>query len=345
MQADDNDCQRILELIIMSDINSHKKESKKCNEVCDKCTGRCNECNEICDKRKKIKNSFLPVNKELPFFAYGLFKNGELGFHQIKEFVEKIETCEVVGNLLERDGIPLFERGHRTIRGHLIFFKPNQGVSAYNQISKMEPQKIYSWGNIEANKNSSNILVGKKVNKGASLLEYSTEWIGRKDPYFTDAINEVRSILISVDQKSIRFPSFDDDYDHTTQFRLQMAYLLLWSSIERYASLKYCLDGKSIRSTLKQVAQESAFKEGLKTYVKNTRIVFSSNNLGESALDPNNEIESMDYYYAVRSNSTHRGKSVIKDFDILKNSLEELLNIFELMLKESFKFDESFSSN
>jgi len=45
----------------------------------------------------------------------------------------------------------------------------------------------------------------------------------------------------------------------------------------------------------------------------------------------------MDYYYQIRSNTVHRGKSVFHDKKLIEASLKELLAIFRGMLSESFK--------
>jgi hypothetical protein len=281
-------------------------------------------------------------NKDLPFFAYGLFKNGELGFHQIKEYVEKIDYCEINGKLYERDGIPLLdEQGDSYIKGQLIFFKPGENVNAYSRIVGMEPSNVYKWIEIDVDGIYANVLRGVDIDKG-SYFDNKIEWSGRSDPYFSKAIDVISSIQDEWSGKSISFNNFD----YEPQLRLQMAYMLLWSSIERYATLKYKYKG-SIESILKNIDQESAFVDGLKMHVKANRqnkTIYRSFDLDKYKLNPENPTESREYYYQVRCNSTHRGKSAPKDFEILKDSLEELLNIFKLMLDESFKFDESFSS-
>ena len=42
-----------------------------------------------------------------PFFAYGIFRPGQLGFFQLKELVSEItDPSQVVGSLLLRDDLP-----------------------------------------------------------------------------------------------------------------------------------------------------------------------------------------------------------------------------------------------
>ena len=44
-------------------------------------------------------------------------------------------------------------------------------------------------------------------------------------------------------------------------------------------------------------------------------------------------MKSVAYYYQVRSNITHRGKGAVRDYDMLRDSLTELLPIFREVLE------------
>jgi hypothetical protein len=50
-------------------------------------------------------------------------------------------------------------------------------------------------------------------------------------------------------------------------------------------------------------------------------------------VNPNFPEKAVGYYYQVRSNIIHRGKGAVRDFGLLKTSLEELLPIFREVLK------------
>ena len=48
----------------------------------------------------------LPADLELPFFSYGLFQPGQIGFGQIRPLVRETERgWTTPGTLLERDGL------------------------------------------------------------------------------------------------------------------------------------------------------------------------------------------------------------------------------------------------
>lgn len=64
-----------------------------------------------------------PQNIALPFFAYGVFKPGQLSFLQIREFVKEFrDTVSIPGALRLRDGFPLLDREdhQQHVKGSLI---------------------------------------------------------------------------------------------------------------------------------------------------------------------------------------------------------------------------------
>ena len=129
--------------------------------------------------------------------------------------------------------------------------------------------------------------------------------------FFNEGLEEVESIL----NANLKF-----DWDYRALFRLQMAYTLLWTAIERYAGLKYHL-GKNVCEKVFQIAGEDCFVDSLKRNVHGSRSVFNATDLAKSTLDPSDPAKSIRYYYQVRSNSIHRGKAVPRDFRIIKSSL------------------------
>ena len=89
----------------------------------------------------------LPQDLNLPFFAYGAFKPGELAFAQIREYLSS-EPSPVFaeGHLKVRDGLPLFDpNGSGNVRGFLLNFSPETGKLAYEKICAFEPKNIYFW--------------------------------------------------------------------------------------------------------------------------------------------------------------------------------------------------------
>jgi len=273
---------------------------------------------------------------ELPFFAYGLFKPGQLCFFRIRDLVKEKRPAEVNGCLKERDGLPLLVLdSYQKIKGFLIRFKDGQEKEAYERIVEIEPDAVYHWKEIDCLDNTrANSLLGKRSDRGSSDLEDIDEWNGRDDPFFREALDEVEAII----KDNSKFThSKGDRWDYKTLFRLEMAYSLLWSAIERYTGLKYHLGGEKVTEKVNNIAKESVFINSLKKHVKRKAEIYRADDLDKCCLDPCDPEKSLKYYYQVRCNAAHRGKAAIKDFDTIKDSLEELLPIFRDLINESFK--------
>ena len=258
-----------------------------------------------------------------------MFKPGQLCFFRIKELAKKIIKGTAYGILKERDGIPLLvENNFHKINGYLFYFYSGKENDAYQQIVEIEPERVYRWSEVKINNNTmANVLLGKRESRGSSDLEHFEECDGKSDPFFKQGLEEVEIML--KDNKNF-------DWEYRSLLRLQMAYVFLWSIIERYAGLKYHL-GKKANNKVLQIAEEESFIKSLKRNVKNIREVFSTTDLQKYTLGSTNPANSIKYYYQVRSNAVHRGKAITRDFDTVKSSLEELLAIFKDKLKESFE--------
>ena len=99
-----------------------------------------------------------------PFFAYGIFKKGNIGFPNIANHAKKVESENLDGGLLQRDGLPLFNPNARgKINGSLITFNNrDDAIKAYKKILRIEPKHQYKWGKIVINEqgDEANILIG-----------------------------------------------------------------------------------------------------------------------------------------------------------------------------------------
>jgi hypothetical protein len=124
-------------------------------------------------------------------------------------------------------------------------------------------------------------------------------------------------------------------------FHLQMAYLLLWSSIERYTAFRYGLGG-DVWQRVKRLAEEPAFHQGLQGFVGQSEELFRVQSpKNKVRLDREDPAASVDYLYQMRSNIAHRGKGVGQDVDRVLRALDVLLPTFGLVLASAFKEAES----
>ena len=277
---------------------------------------------------KPIQSLKPPKNRDLPFFAYGIFKPNQIAYSQIKSYVKTYYESEIPYRMLMRDGVPLIKsqngNRHKTL-GYLIYFNEESSKKAYEIISETEPEKLYKWKEIKIGENKANVLMGNNPDLGSSYIEIDVgNYNGRDDPFFNEAIILVESEL-EREWKGMR------DFDGF--FKLQMSYMLLWSSIERYCSLKYNNKGSKIN----KLSKEKIFQKNLKKYVTHERKVYSAEDLREYTLSPEEPYESIRYYYTIRCNVVHKGKAMYNDEKMLRQSLKELLYIFKELRDETFR--------
>jgi hypothetical protein len=280
----------------------------------------------------------LPENINLPFFAYGIFKPGELGFLRLKRWIAQCADKTIPGKILIRDGLPIAFPGVGIgIAGSLIQFQSGIENEAYRSIVELEPEYQYKWTPVEVASKSgdpnvfANCLIGKNE-KGCE--EPHAHWTGREDPLFNEALEVVEEVMSKMDKRQF------SEFDLKPLFRLEMAYLLLWTSIERYASMRYNLSDKATNK-VNQIAAESAFRDAL---LKHTVAQIQSREL-RRADDPSQKLvlnrevpkKAMGYYHQVRNNLVHRGKGAYNDYKHLSLSLVELLPIFRETLQAAFE--------
>jgi hypothetical protein len=269
-----------------------------------------------------------PNDFNLLFFAYGVFRKGELGFLSISELVDKVvEPVSAKGGLLLRDGLPIIDpQGDSSVPGSMITFKEGHQREAYERINRLEPDRQYRWEETSTQGIQCNYLVGRSPRKGSVPADEG--WNGKNDPLFPAALEVV--------QESLKVHA-DFDWNLKPMFRLQMAYLLLWSSIERYASLRYHLGNRAIEKVM-QISEDLQFAKLLKQRVsRKHRVQRADQPQDHYELDPDDPKKSLNYYYQIRSNMTHRGKGVVRDHEIVRDSLKELVEIFTDLLRTAFE--------
>lgn len=289
----------------------------------------------------------------LPFFAYGLFMPGQLGYRKLAPHVKsKPQRASVTGNLWERDGIPLLERlqeGPR-VGGFLMVFKQKQADQAYAEIQAVEPKAQYRWKIISCKDErtgevfEANVLEGWRPDRGGRKLE-SAYWDGRQDVFFTKAFEIVDQSLS--DAREL-FESGAFLSDPEGMLRIQMAYTLLWSAIERFTTLSYSLASHANGSVAQRVgrfADEPAFRQAISAESQQTwedlRAVFRSDSPDSSSIKPVREGEInpgavLRQLYQVRCNIVHRGKEAGMDMKLMITATTLLTAAFKAVLNDNF---------
>lgn len=287
----------------------------------------------------------LPLNTSLPFFAYGVFKPGELAFLSIKKYIKEVYPNSIAyGELLIRDGIPIIDNSKKSynVYGYVLEFKDDDSVKAYKEIIDLEPDIQYRWdtqdidyGKME--KLQVNILIGRNPSRGSSHLEESY-FSSRNDYLLRDGIELIPKLIDEVEEITS---------ESTSLLRLQMAYMLLWTIIERYATLRYQISKdrnsedrtrSDVMYKIHKIAEEPIFIKYIKKNIKYRRSIVKADEPGaRKTLDPDNPTKSINYYYAMRSNITHRGKAQYVYYNDLLKSTKELHKIFKDIIITAFK--------
>ena len=267
----------------------------------------------------------MPTDTTLPFFSYGIFRVGGISFMCIKEHIKNIDKNKrALGQLLVRDGIPILDTEEKSFYadGDICYFKDAECEEAYGKIIGLEPEKYYTWEQQEIAGVKVNLLSGVKAKKGSVVAEspFWDSW--NDDALFSTAFEIIDEDLVSMEFKSIDGKKF---------LKLQMLYLLLWTSIERYLGLRYSFRGAEISSKMRSLAINKNFAEILERRTEKSRYreIYSTDKV-ENALRFNNANakKSLEYYYQVRCNITHRGKAALDDSDLVEKCLVDLKDTF-----------------
>jgi gamma-glutamylcyclotransferase (GGCT)/AIG2-like uncharacterized protein YtfP len=264
-------------------------------------------------------------DRSTPFFTYGLLRPGQPAFHQIRDMVDRGEVADAPGTLLVQDGLPILKESTGSVQGILLTFKPESGAKAYDTIRKFEPASRYTWRQKTIGGGPANVLYAAHPESG-NPIDWP-DWNGWRDPLFREALETIS-----------RTRPRNRESNYNNLFRLQMAYLLLWSSIERFVALRYGATD-TIESGVNLIAEEDGFAELVRQHVPKVEgepaSVIDSRfpDRPEFQLDPSRPRNCLNFYRRIRHNVTHRGKSgPTRDTELLNDSLDQLLPIFEGLL-------------
>jgi hypothetical protein len=270
-----------------------------------------------------------PKDINLPFITYGSFKPLELRFNLIEEFVKDYYEIKIVGLMEEKDGIPIFGLGNDgyysfTYTSFVLNFKNEYSEIAYQKICENEPDSYYEWIVLD----NKNILIGKPNLKGKNnFLDES--WSFRNDPYFEYGLNACSEIF---NNNSIY--KTDSEKEYFPFFKSSSAYMLLWTIIERFCTLKYGNISPTQKLRFLTSDPRINWEEAL-LYIERKDKIYRSDKINEVLiLDRHKGAKrNLEYYYGIRSNMVHRGKEVFSDTDRISESFFELKLIFEYILK------------
>lgn len=305
----------------------------------------------------------LPKDITKPFFSYGIFRPGEIAFQIISDYVDlnKIENKKIKGSLKLRDGILIFDQnGNDFIQGYLLFFKEGTESSAYEAIVNVEPGNYYTWKEDQSKfKNQFNILHGRTVDKGIDEEKgvnssniwnhlFDSNW---KDPFIINGFNLLEqyakeSPILFTQYKHFKW---EEENIFNEYLKYQMLYLFLCSILERIMFLNGGfgkIPNKQVSlfsedNTLQNVFDKLVLNDDFPQFKESfERKIYVANNPKSDTswtYETNSNIsyvDAMKYYYQLRSNIIHRGKSGIKKLIVLRESFEELKYVLKSFWKE-----------
>ena len=287
--------------------------------------------NRLNNNEKKDKKFDKQPDSNLPFFAYGIFKPRQIAYSKIKDLVLQKKEISINRPMKHRDGVPILlkkENERYKTKGFLYDF--SDGEKAYRIICQTMSPALYKWGTIDVEGEKANVLFGLKPDSGSDYIEDASDrecFDGSNDPIFKEGIKLIKDNLKSEDF------SMEEGF-----FKLQMNYMLLWSAIDRYCKLKYNM-GSEHENRL-ELAKEANFISALRKIDETGkyRPIFSTDDLMRRSFDVSNPKYCINYYYTLRCNIVHRGKSMRSDYVMLKQATEELLEIFKDVLKDTFDY-------
>ena len=311
------------------------------------------ECVKTAYERNIIKP---PRNKSLPFFAYGFYKPHQLAYPVIEDFVDGTpKKSKIMAKLKQINGIPvLIEEDYENyVEGYLINFKDGKKYAAYKKVGFSRNNGIYKWEEMDVDGQRANVLVSSKP----ELFEGDGKWYNNYD-FNSPKYNEELGINLEcydwrkdpLFNKTIDYIDFAIKHQKSPQtnegkcikfFETQMFYMLLWVSIDRFLSFRY---GETKKNNVIFLSEEETFKNALKKHIEEDERVFydrknvySTRDLRDFELNPNKPTCSAMFYYTIRNNVVHNGKTLEIEGDMLLKALEQLLKIFKDVIKETKK--------
>lgn len=289
----------------------------------------------------------VPSDLSLPFFAYGIFKSNELAWPRISDVVVKVERSNLFDWVIRlRNGLPvLIAQPKGRVEGDcVVFANPEVG---YKAVGGSEPSSEYKWQTLTIETGARcNALIAVKPKLGVSE-EPIISWTSADDPSFVhgmaavkEAVTEVRTALVE------KRPWLDSQSDWNAFFRLQGAFLVLWSITERMASFRFGAefvqseDCSTTTGKIYELAKIVEFQEAIRRAEIRSQTVYSVSENRPKRTKSNGDMEervksterTLKAWYQIRSNITHRGKSAASDNEIVLNATIDLFNTMYLYL-------------
>ena len=238
-----------------------------------------------------------------------LLDNAPLGFQQL--------GC--VLHIHIDDGLPFVQAaGYGAIDVDVVWLTD----AGYETVRAFEPVKLYKWALCEVEVDglpvSANVLV--PAQRLSSHAEHLTgRWVSAQDPLLLTGLVAVRELAVetvAAHPASASHSVVQDAAFWVAYMRTEAAYLLLWSVLERYATLRYgpALDPERKIALLgaDQVFRHCAVAAAGVTVGRKVKDTRGAKGPGATKADGSNAGK---YFRQIRNNIAHRGKAAYNETD------------------------------
>lgn len=259
-------------------------------------------------RRQRLK---VPDNTTLPLFVYGFLRPGAPAHEQLRQFRPAAVAAVIQGALYIRDGLPLLDQSHPgQVEGDLLSFAPEEAPAAYERVCRFEPVEHYQWRQVQVDAEgrvAAWTLVGVRPREGSSKADEG-RWDASNDPVFREGLDAVARVIKDAGAEREFSAPVRDELDRL--FQLHMGYLLLWTGLERYASLRYGVV-KDVEKRIKALSREPALRTALSDALVGNQLsdtVYDGDSRPVPLAGP--EGPSLAYFREVRHHLVHRGKGL-----------------------------------
>ena len=284
-------------------------------------------------------------------FVYGTLKEGEIAFNQIKNMVAKVSPAKLIDYQIGiEDNLPkIFEQKGSLVNGELIQPKESHSEKFFKTVQDYEgslyykvPVQVEIAGS--AIDTSTYVAYGEP-GRGFTKLEESA-WYSRKYPYFSEYFPMLfEQIKILGNESHLN----DSDGNYWKYMdKLQGHYLNLIIFLENYSLLVFGSSrslGPNGRLTML-----GETKEWLLAFHRVENKIGIMPQEVSVARSPSQKFNNSDaqtaikFFYQIRNNISHQGKSSPADLDIIYNALKDLsLIIRELLIIKIDKIEDEWS--
>lgn len=272
-------------------------------------------------------NQNIPPNLNLPFFAYGSLKTGELGHGLIKHHTESIKTLSIDGYTLAIvDGLAQARKADSNSLIHGEAFNLTQ--RGYEIVADFEKvPDVYQWE--EASSPLGKVNLVTTSNEIWTRHHEASSWGTEDDLYFASVVPWAKEKMSEINRRwTASRPHIEND--PFLFLDLQSLYNTLWTLLERIALFQYG-QFKTPSRMVNHLRQQEIWTSALK----------EANPNWEQAARPHRypdrrpkklDRHPFETWKVMRNNIVHRGKAGGNEFSTLRVAAEKLLRVEEIVL-------------